>query len=277
MQFKAKIKSMALHLGVTPQLVLQNFMLERLLERIAKSKYKYNFIFKGGFVISSIVGLSTRTTMDLDTTIKNLELNTDNLLNIIKEIVNINLEDNVNFEIVSISNIREHFEYPGIRISFKALLKTISVPIILDVTTGDIITPNEINYTHVSIFDQNKINVLTYNVETILAEKLETILTRSIANTRLRDYYDIYILVKFNNEYINFFTLKSALQNTVKKRNSEYILKDYVDILNLILNDNKINTLWIRYANTYSYASNIIFKDIIDLIIKILNDQNCTY
>ena len=277
MQFKAKIKSMALHLGVTPQLVLQIFMLERLLERIAKSKYKYNFIFKGGFVISSTVGLSTRTTMDLDTTIKNLELNTDNLLNIIKEIVNINLEDNVNFEIVSINNIREHFEYPGIRVSFKALLKTISVPIILDVTTGDIITPNEINYTHVSIFDQNKINVLTYNVETILAEKIETILTRSIANTRLRDYYDIYILVKFNSEYINFFTLKSALQNTVKKRNSEYILKDYVNILNLILNHNKINALWIRYANTYLYASNIKFKDIIDLILNILSDQNCTY
>ena len=149
--------------------------------------------------------------------------------------------------------------------------------IILDVTTGDIITPNEINYTHVSIFDQNKINVLTYNVETILAEKIETILTRSIANTRLRDYYDIYILVKFNSEYINFFTLKSALQNTVKKRNSEYILKDYVNILNLILNHNKINALWNRYANTYSYACNIKFKDIIDLILKILNDQNCTY
>ena len=183
MQLKAIIKKKSAEKNISPQLVMQNYMLERLLERISLSKYKYNFILKGGFLISTIVGLETRATMDLDTTIKGFTLTHESIRDIFYEICNVEIDDDVKFELLNISYIREGDAYPGIRVALKANYPPISVPLTVDVTTGDAITPKEIEYTFNLLFDDRSINILAYNLETVLAEKIETVLSRNITNT----------------------------------------------------------------------------------------------
>ena len=175
MQLKALIKKKAVEKKISPQLVMQNYMLERLLERISLSKYSHNFILKGGYLISSIVGLETRTTMDLDTTIKGFTLTHDSVSSIFKEICDIEVKDNIQFEMINIYDICEGDRYPGIRVALKANYAPISVPLNVDITTGDVITPKEIEYSFQSLFDERKINILAYSIETVLAEKIETI------------------------------------------------------------------------------------------------------
>ena len=227
MQLKAIIKKTAAEKNVSAQIVMQNYMLERLLERISLSNYKYNFILKGGFLISAIVGLGTRTTMDLDTTIKGFTLTHEAIREIFSEICAIKLDDDVSFNLISISDIREGDDYPGIRLALKANYLPISVPLTVDVTTGDIITPREIKYTIPMMFDKRSINILAYNIETILAEKIETVLSRSIANTRPRDFYDIYILYALRGAECNPVTLRQALEGTTAKRGSKKALDSY--------------------------------------------------
>ena len=192
MQLKAFIKNKAAEKHISAQLVMQNYMLERLLERISLSPYKNNFILKGGFLISAIVGLDTRATMDLDTTIKGFTLTHEAIRKIFTEICAVQIADDVQFEVVGISDIRETDDYPGIRVALKANYPPISVPLTVDVTTGDMITPREVEYTFSLLFDDRTISILAYNLETVLAEKLETVLSRNIANTRPRDYYDVH-------------------------------------------------------------------------------------
>ena len=188
MQLKAIIKNKAQEKNISAQLVMQNYMLERLLERISISPYRNNFILKGGFLISAIVGLDTRATMDLDTTIKGFTLTHEKIKEIFEDICTIKVDDDVQFEIVSIADIRETDDYPGIRVSLKANYAPISVPLTVDVTTGDVITPEEIEYSFSLLFDERRISIWAYNLETVLAEKIETILSRGVANTRTRDY-----------------------------------------------------------------------------------------
>ena len=270
MQFKAVIKKMAKEKNISPQLVMQNYMLERLLERISLSNYHNNFIFKGGFLISSIVGLSSRATMDLDTTIKGFTLTHDSITAIFKEICDIEIDDDITFEFINVTDIRKTDDYLGIRVSLKAYYAPISVSLTVDVTTGDVITPKEIKYHHNSMFDDKVIRILAYNLETILAEKIETILSRSIANTRPRDYYDIYILYSLHNENINEETLKEALEKTTIKRGSTYILSDYENILETIENDKRLRDIWDKYSTDYKYAKDISFKMACDAISTLL-------
>ena len=270
MQFKAVIKKMAKEKNISPQLVMQNYMLERLLERISLSNYHNNFIFKGGFLISSIVGLSSRATMDLDTTIKGFTLTHDSITAIFKEICDIEIDDDITFEFINVTDIRKTDDYPGIRVSLKAYYAPISVSLTVDVTTGDIITPKEIKYHHNSMFDDKVIRILAYNLETILAEKIETVLSRSIANTRPRDYYDIYILYSLHNENINEETLKEALEKTTIKRGSTYILSDYENILETIENDKRLRDIWNKYSTDYKYAKDISFEMTCDAISTLL-------
>lgn len=226
MQLKALIKNNAKKFGIAPQLVLQNYMLERLLDRMSKSNYSDKFIIKGGFLLSSIVGLSTRTTMDLDTTIKGFTLTQDNLTEIMAEICNIHLDDDVTFELLRITDIRETDDYPGLRVFLDANYPPMKVPLTIDVTTGDVITPKEIEFCFQSMFDETNIIMLAYPLETLLAEKIETILARGIANTRPRDYYDVYILYKTRSNDIDYKILKDALSATCHKRNSVYVVED---------------------------------------------------
>lgn len=202
-QLKALIKNLAAEKELPAQLVMQNYMLERLLERISKSPYHQNFIVKGGFLISAFIGIESRTTKDLDTSVKGLHVSHENLASVFSEICNITLNDNISFELLNTEEIRELDEYMGIRVKMNALYPPLKVPLSVDVTTGDNITPQEISYTFSPMFNDQKINCMTYNIETILAEKIETILSRSIANTRPRDFYDVHVLLLTFRKQIN--------------------------------------------------------------------------
>ena len=237
---------------------MQNYMLERLLERISLSPYKHNFILKGGFLISAIVGLDTRTTMDLDTTIKGFTLTHEAIRTIFTDICAVPITDDVNFELVGISDIRETDDYPGIRVALKANYLPISVPLTVDVTTGDMITPREMEYTFPLLFDDRTISILAYNLETVLAEKLETVLSRNIANTRPRDYYDIHILYALRGSECDKTMLRHALERTTQKRGSGMILTDYNEIIKEIRESSK---LWEKYRREYQYAKDISFDD----------------
>ena len=271
MQLKAFIKKKAAEKHISAQLVMQNYMLERLIERISLSKYKQNFIIKGGFLISAIVGLDTRTTMDLDTTVKGFTLTHESIRKIFEEICKIEIEDDVSFEVAGVSDIREGDEYPGIRVALKANYPPISVPLTVDVTTGDIITPREIEYTFPLLFDERSISVLAYTLETILAEKLETVLSRGITNTRPRDYYDIYTLYRLRGDTCNERMLLLALERTANKRGSSKILEDYPDIIAEIHTSEQLRNLWAKYQRTYEYAKGIAFDDTCDVIQQVMN------
>lgn len=270
MQLKAYIKKKATEKHISAQLVMQNYMLERLLERISLSKYKNDFIIKGGFLVSAIVGLDTRTTMDLNTTIKGLTLSHESILSIFKDICAVKIEDDVEFEILGVVDIRETDDYPGIRVSLKANYAPISVPLTVDVTTGDMITPSEIKYAFPMLFDDRMISIFAYNLETILAEKLETVLSRNIANTRSRDYYDIHILYALHGEECDTVTLRAALERTMKKRGSDELLLEYPKILHDIRNSDIFRKQWNKYRIEYDYAKDISFDDTCDTIYSIM-------
>lgn len=272
MSLKAIVKNIAKQKGITAQLVLQNYFLERLLERISYSNYKNHLILKGGFLIASIVGLDTRTTMDMDVTIKGQPLTEEHLRLMFKEIIDIPTEDNIQFEIKSIHEIRENDEYNGYRIHLIANYEVIASPLKIDITTGDQITPKEIQYQFPMMFSESKISVLAYNLETVLAEKLETILSRGDQTTRSRDFYDVYLIWKLHASYISKVDLLEALIQTSLKRNSYSLLKIYIETVNSIQISPKIHEDWKRYQNTYQYAKDIKLEDICTLIIKILSE-----
>lgn len=270
MQLKALIKKKAAEKNISAQLVMQNYMTERLLERISLSKYKHNFIIKGGFLIATIVGLETRATMDLDATIKGFTLTHESIRNVFKEICTVKVLDDVRFELVDVSDIREGDDYPGIRVSLKAHYAPISVPLTVDVTTGDAITPAEIDYTFSLLFDDRSINLLAYNLETVLAEKLETVLSRTIANTRPRDFYDIHILYTLRGEECDKTMLRKALERTASKRGSRMVLENYPDILEEVRASQQLRKFWERYQHNFAYAKGISFDDTCNTIQGIL-------
>ena len=271
MQLKAFIKKKSEEKHISAQLVMQNYMLERLLERISLSKYKNNFILKGGFLISAIVGLDTRTTMDLDTTIKGFTLTHEAIHSIFQEICAIEIEDDVQFEIAGVSDIREGDDYPGIRVALKANYPPISVPLTVDVTTGDMITPREVEYTFSLLFDNRSISILAYNLETVLAEKIETVLSRNIANTRPRDYYDVHILYALRGAECDKTTLRHALERTTQKRGSGRIMEQYPEIMKEIRGSDQLRKLWNKYTREYEYAKDISFDDTCNTIETIMD------
>ena len=266
----ARLKNRAKASSISYQQCLQLFFQEEFLRRLAASPYKNNFILKGGFLISAIVGLETRTTMDLDTTIKGFTLTHESIREIFSEICDLKLDDDVSFDLISISDIREGDDYPGIRLALKANYLPISVPLTVDVTTGDIITPREIKYTIPMMFDKRSINILAYNIETILAEKIETVLSRSIANTRPRDFYDIHILSALRGAECNPSTLRQALEGTAAKRGSQKALDNYADIVTEIRNSTQLQDFWKRYQRDSDYAKGISFNDTCDSILRIM-------
>lgn len=271
MQLKAFIKKKAAEKNISAQLVMQNYMLERLLERISLSAYKQNFILKGGFLISAIVGLDTRATLDLDTTIKGFTLTHESIRRIFEEICAVEIADDVHFELVDIADIREGDDYPGIRVSMKANYPPISVPLTVDVTTGDVITPREIEYTFSLLFDDRSISILAYNIETVLAEKIETVLSRSIANTRPRDFYDIHILYSLRGAECAPQILLQALERTTNKRGSQKVLSLYSDIIAEIRSSEQLRTFWKKYQRDFDYAKDISFDAVCDTIQRIMD------
>ena len=232
MQLKAIINNIAKEKGIRPQLALQNYMLERFLERVSLSEYRDNFIIKGGFLIASMVGLDTRATMDMDATIKGRPVSRKTVQQMIEDIISVQVDDSITFELKSIGDIRDDDEYGGYRVALSANYEKMSVPLKLDITTGDKITPKEIEYEYKLMLDNRSIQVLAYNLPTILAEKLETVISRSDQNTRPRDYYDIYILTKVQAQNIDMPLLKAALDATVEKRETINAIENYEITLN---------------------------------------------
>lgn len=271
MQLKALIKKQAAEMNISAQIVMQNYMMERLLERISLSKYKNNLILKGGFLIAAIVGLDIRATMDLDTTIKGIDLTHESIAEVFNDICKIEIADDVKFSLLRTTDIREGDDYPGLRVSLSADYLPLKVPLAVDVTTGDKITPKEVEYFFQLMFDRRSISILAYNLETIMAEKLETILSRNEANTRPRDFYDIYILQKLRGFECDPVILKQALKQTATKRGSMDVLSRYKIAMNEIKYSSRLLDFWKRYQRDFSYAGDIPYEDICRTIEEILD------
>ena len=270
MSFKAIINNMAKENNVAAQSVLQTYMLERLLERISISKYKDNFILKGGMLISAMLGIDSRTTMDMDTTIKGFQLTKDNIINIMDEICNIEIDDNVTLKINKVELIREDDDYGGYRITFEAKYNN-EMPVIMkiDITTGDKITYKEIEYSFTLMLEDRKIQIWSYNVETNIAEKFEAIVKRGVLSTRIRDYYDVYMLINTQSKIIDKKTLKDAITLTAQYRGTSEIIKDWKKIVEKIANDSKMRQQWKRYQKDNFYAEEIEYNDLINAISKV--------
>jgi len=268
-QLKDLIKNMTKETGINPQILITKYMIERLLERISISKYKDRFVLKGGMLISSLIGYDLRSTMDVDTTIKRIPISEENLHNIFNEITKINIDDNVSFKIKSIRYIREESEYGGMRVSIDGIIDKTIIPFKVDVTTGDAITPKEIEYGYELMLEDKKINLYSYNIETILAEKIETLISRGITNTRIRDFYDIYIIYKTQDKKIDYETLNEAIKATFKNRETIDMLDKKDRILNEVINDEEIKNLWKNYQKEYPYAKSITWLEINESLINI--------
>ena len=265
MSLKAIINNIAKENKVSAQSVLQTYMLERLLERISISKYKDNFILKGGMLISAMLGIDSRTTMDMDTTIKGFKLTEENITNIINEICNIKINDGITFEVQKIELIREDDDYGGYRITFKAnYMESMPVIMKIDITTGDKITYKEIKYSFNLMLEDRKIQIWSYNLETVIAEKFESIIKRGILGTRIRDFYDIYMLLKTQTNNINFNTLKNAVYYTAEHRNTTDIIKDWSKIIEQLNNSDIMKKQWERYKKDNFYAKEIKYEELIE-------------
>jgi len=271
MQLKAVVKNIAKEKKISATLVLQNYMLERFLERVSVSDYKDKFIIKGGFLIAAMVGLDSRATMDMDATIKRYPVNEETVRTMVEEILRIDLEDDISFTFKTIGEIREGDEYPGYRVSLTADYPPMAVPLKLDITTGDKITPHEIEFEYRLMLENRSINVLAYNLATILAEKLETVISRGDQNTRPRDYYDIYILTKLQVENIDHKTLALALRETTKKRGSASITKQYLKVMEAVRNSETMKRQWSIYRNDFDYAADIEFSETCDAVTRMMD------
>lgn len=268
-QLKALVRNLTKGDSIQAQIIIRNYVMERFLERISLSKYRNNFILKGGMLVSAMVGLDTRSTMDIDTTIKNMPLSIETAKEMIEEIIAIPIDDGMTFSIKSVGEIMDEAEYSGVRANLEATLETMRTPLKIDISTGDIITPREVSYTFKLMFEERTISILAYNLETVLAEKMETVMARGVANTRLRDYYDLYIL---QNEYahvINMEQCKEAFLATSKKRNSVQLTADGNRILTEITESEIMQGLWKNYQKKFSYAEDISWEMVMDSIEKL--------
>jgi predicted nucleotidyltransferase component of viral defense system len=267
---KAKASNIASITNIPNKYLIQNFMFEAILKRISKSKYKDKFIIKGGLLLSSIFGVNLRSTMDLDTTIKGFPLGRDTITKVINEIISIDLEDNIKLEIENIKDIKEEESYSGFNVNLKAEFDGLKTNLMIDITTGDVITYKEVEYKYTTLFDNEIINIMSYNYETILAEKFESIISRNIDNTRMKDYYDLYMFVKLKWNDINKDTLRKAIINTAKNRETLDYINNTSKYIELISEDSRLKELWNNYQKNYEYAKDIVFTDTINAIKEII-------
>ncbi len=261
-QVKGRIKSLAKVKNADARVLMRIYMMERFLERVANSEYKDNFIIKGGMLVTAMVGVALRSTMDIDTSIRNQNLSAADSKEIIESITAVELGDGVRFEIKDISDIMDEMEYPGIRVTLNAVMDRLITPMKIDISTGDAVTPRAIEYDYKLMFDDRSIKLWSYNLETILAEKLQTILARSVLNTRMRDFYDIYILLSLYENKIDDTVFKEAFDATCKKRGTVNLMQNAPAIIANINEDDTLQKLWTAYQKKYSYAGKIQYADI---------------
>ena len=271
MQLKAAISKMAKEKHIPAQLVMQNYMLERLLKRIAHSRYQGNFILKGGLLIASMVGLHSRATMDMDATIRNHPVNENSIKTMFEEIVSIPIDDNITFSFQEVGEIRKNDAYGGYRVSLTANFLPMKVPLKLDITTGDKITPKAVEYKYPMMFNDGTLEIFAYNLETILAEKLETVISRGDQNTRPRDFYDIFILSKLKGDQINWTILRQAVSETAQKPNSGMLMPQYQSILEQIVSSPVMQNHWTIYQRDYEYAREVDFSATCETILQLMD------
>lgn len=243
--------------------------MERILERVANSRYADDFIIKGGILVTSMVGVSMRSTMDIDTSIRNWNLTEEEARQVIEEVIAVDMADDVDFIVKDVSNIMDDMEYPGIRISLDASIGQMSALLKIDISTGDVITPKAISYEYKLMLEDRSINLWSYNLETILAEKLQTVLARGVLNTRMRDYYDIYTLTKIYKNSIDILVLRDAFAATCKKRDSLGLMNEGENIITIVADDNTLSERWKAYKAKYSYAVDISYDKVIKSIVEL--------
>lgn len=265
-QLKGQIRSFATKRNLQPQEVLQMFMFERVLERLAQSPYKENFVLKGGLLISSMFGVEGRTTMDMDTTVSGIDMKEDEIQRIITDILSIDVGDGIRFEFTKLEPIREDDDYNNFRSYFVAHYGKIANEMKMDITTGDVITPRAIDYSYKTILDEDEIEVRAYNRETIIAEKYETIIRRNIGTSRARDLYDLYMFYNLYKDIIDYDLLKTAVDRTSEKRGSQEEMADWVDICADMSQDSSLKTLWENYRSNNSYAEATSFEDVMKAV-----------
>lgn len=268
-QIKGAVKNIAKKMNLKPQEILQIFMFERLVERLSVSKYKENFILKGGLLIASMIGIAERTTMDMDTTIQGLPMTEQKMEKILKEILGIDVGDGICFEFMGMQPIREEDEYNNFCASISAKYGKMNIPMKIDITTGDKITPRQIDYGYKFMFEEKSVLVKAYTLETILAEKYETVIRRNIGNTRARDFYDLFVLMKIKKNEIRWDILKEAVLATSEKRGSLEELKEYREIIEEMRESDFLRRIWVRYQEENTYSEGIGFEDTLNIILEI--------
>lgn len=269
MSLKAKIKNIAKQKNIPAQVILQNYMFERLLVRLAESEYKDKFVLKGGMLVAAIVGLDNRATMDLDTTLKSLPLTPEAITGALQVVCSIESDDDVTFEVGTVTPIRDDDIYGGYRVMLNAKYDTIVTPLSIDVSTGDAITPNPVEYTFSEIFDDEKsYRLWAYNIETVMAEKVETILRRGVFNTRPRDFYDAYILA--TTQKFDKALFAEALKATAAHRGTTEQIADIPTILKNIEESPELCAMWDKYRKQFAYAEGIEYEQIMSVIEQML-------
>ena len=270
-QLKDLIRNLSKDKAADAQILMRNYMMERFLERISLSEYRDKFILKGGMLVAAMVGLDARSTMDIDATVKGATVGIEEVENMIASIISVPVDDGVEFRVKRISEIMDEAEYPGIRISMETEFDGVITPLKTDISTGDAITPREVRYSFKLMLEDRSIEIWAYNLETVLAEKLETVLSRNIANTRPRDYYDIYILYALRGAECDKATLRRALERTTEKRGSAKILTQYQEIMREIRDSDTLRRQWNKYSREYDYAKDVSFDDTCNAIEELLN------
>lgn len=265
-QLKDLIRNLSKKKSADAQILMRNYMMERFLERIALSDYKDRFILKGGMLVAAMVGLDARATMDMDATIKGANVSVEDVENIISSILSVPLEDGVEFRVKRISEIMEEAEYPGVRVSLETTFDGVRTPLKIDISTGDVITPREVRYSFKLMLEERSIEVWAYNLETVLAEKLETVISRNVTNTRMRDFYDIHILQQIYGENLSAPVLRDALAATAKKRGTLLQMQEAEAVFDEVKESPVMEKLWQSYQKNYSYAADLSWHTVMDSV-----------
>ena len=270
-QIKGRIKSVAKQNNADARTLMRIYMMERFLERLTQSEYRDNFIIKGGILVTAMIGVAHRSTMDIDTSMKNLNLSAEDALRVVNHVKDIDLDDGVSFEVKDVSNIMDEMEYPGIRVTMNANVGRLITPLKIDISTGDVITPRAIEFNYDLLLEDRSISLWSYNLETILAEKLQTVLARGILNTRMRDFYDIRMLLDTYEDKVNKAVLKDAFAATCKKRGTDHLQEQAEEIIKIIEADEQLRVLWRAYQKKYSYAAEIDYASVISGVRKLMD------
>lgn len=270
-QIKGRIKSVAKQNNADARTLMRIYMMERFLERLAQSEYRDNFIIKGGILVTAMIGVAHRSTMDIDTSMKNLNLSAEDALRVVNQVKDIDLDDGVSFDVKDVSNIMDEMEYPGIRVTMNANVGRLITPLKIDISTGDVITPRAIEFNYDLLLEDRSISLWSYNLETILAEKLQTVLARGILNTRMRDFYDIRMLLDTYEDKVNKVVLKDAFAATCNKRGTDHLQEQAEKIIKIIEADEQLQVLWRAYQKKYSYAAEIDYASVISGVRKLMD------